>query len=85
MTLYTLSIYPTVHKPLIRTLFEAHIVCESIIQGMLKKKIRFINPYGFTVYSNTGKAAMDYGFCDYEMVCIINIETTQPIYYVISL
>ena len=26
VTLYTLSIYPSVHKQLIRTLFEAHIV-----------------------------------------------------------
>ena len=31
MTLYTLSIYPSVHKQLIRTLFEAHIVYKGTI------------------------------------------------------
>ena len=31
VTLYTLYIYPTIHNQLIRTLFEAHIVCSPIL------------------------------------------------------
>ena len=41
LTLYTLSIYPSVHNQLIRTLFEAHIVCKDRFISLIYKQKKF--------------------------------------------